>query len=637
MQKKGIADIRALRGEINDAIASNRTAEAWQLIAQLWNRNQDPSAASFVLSCVEKLRASLHLTSCRVAVLRSFTVEPCVGLLRAASSVNGIDMNVYVSDFNTYAQDILNENSGLYRFAPDIVFLAVQARDVAPDLWNDFALLSPEQIIAAINRVSEGFQNLVRTFRSRSKAHMVVHTLEMPAVPNLGLLDYSSENGQTDALRTINKRLMQMARENTGMYILDYDALVSRYGKAAWHDEQKWMTMRMPIAADHLIRLVREWLRFIHPLTGKVCKVLVTDLDNTLWGGVVGEDGFNGIKISNDYPGAAYQALQRAMLDLYQRGVLLAICSKNNLSDAMDVLEHHPGMLLRARHFAVMRINWNDKAQNLKEIAEELNIGTDALAFLDDNPTECQWVRSSMPEVTVIELPADPIDYVRVLRDLPVFERLILSAEDQKRGLLYAEQRLRAELQQSAESLEDFYRSLQMEVEIAALTPETLARVAQLTQKTNQFTMTTRRYSEQQIAEMSSSPDWRVYSMRVKDRFGDNGLVGVAITHYHGDVCEIDVFLLSCRVIGRTVETSLLAFVADEARLRGCRKLSGWFLPTMKNAPAKDFYPLHGFVCVLERNGESQWEFALTGDQQVAAPPWIRLHLPTRTEGMRHD
>jgi FkbH-like protein len=415
-----------------------------------------------------------------------------------------------------------------------------------------------------------------------------------------------------------------MAGEHKGIYVLDYDALVARHGRLRWHDERKWLTMRMPLAAENLMHLANEWLRFIHPLTGKVCKALVTDLDNTLWGGVLGEDGLGGIKLGSEYPGAAYQALQRAMLDLFQRGIILAVCSKNNVSDAMEALERHPGMLLRPQHFAAVHINWNDKVQNLYEIAAELNIGTDALAFIDDNPVERARVRVEAPEVTVIDLPNDPMGYAPALRDSPVFERLILSAEDRERGQYYAEQRLRLEFERSASSLEDFYRSLQQELEIAPATADTLTRVAQLTQKTNQFNLTTRRYSEQQLVDMVSSTDWRVYSVRVRDRFGDNGLVGVAITRDVHDVCDIDVLLLSCRVIGRTVETALLSFLVERARSMSMKRLQGWFLPTTKNEPAKEFYPEHKFRLLAERDGGTLWSVDLE-EAEFKCPAWIRL------------
>jgi FkbH-like protein len=347
-------------------------------------------------------------------------------------------------------------------------------------------------------------------------------------------------------------------------------------------------------------------------------------LDNTLWGGVIGEDGMEGIKLGAEYPGADFQALQRAMLDLYHRGIILAVNSKNNEADAMAAIGAHPGMILRPRHFAALRINWQDKAQNLREIAAELNIGLDAIAFLDDNPVECSRVRQELPEVTVIELPKDSKDYAATLRNCAVFERLTFSAEDRERGRHYAEQRQRAELQTRATSIEDFYNSLRQEVEIEPVTPITLTRAAQLTQKTNQFNLTTRRYSEQRIAEMARSNEWRAYTAHVKDRFGDHGLVGVMIAKAGGDVWEIDTFLLSCRVIGRTVETALLAFLADEARAAGARQLQGWFLPTKKNAPAKSFYADHGFQSIGE-NGDGNLYSLNLQKSQLVYPEWIKL------------
>ncbi|MBA4372536.1 MAG: hypothetical protein C0402_06695 [Thermodesulfovibrio sp.] len=617
-----------LRQEISDAITAGNGGEAFSLIVRFWDRNPDSSAAQFVLASFEKLDPQPVLSSCRVAILRSFTLEPCLPLFKAAAVVRGINLDIYVSDFNAYAQDILDPESRFFRSKPDIVVLAVQTRDIAPELWNDFADLSIEQVEASVERVKREIQNLVRVFRSRSLAHLVIHNLEMPAMPNRGLLDCRSEGGQLEALGSINRWMLQLAREISGVYVFDYDGLVSRYGRMDWHDEGKWLTMRMPVAADHLVHLADEWLRYIHPLVGRVCKVLVTDLDNTLWGGVIGEEGFSGIRIGQDYPGASYQKLQRVMLDLQQRGIILAVCSKNNTGEAMEAIERHPGMLLRSRHFAAVRINWTDKVQNLREIAKELNVGTEALAFLDDNPAECHRVRSSMPEVTVIELPADPMKFALTLRSVPVFERLMLSAEDQQRGRFYGEQRLRAELGETAASREDFYRSLNMEVEIMGKEPEILTRVAQLTQKTNQFNMTGKKYTEQQLTQMIATSDWRIYAMRVRDRFGDNGIVGVGIVQFRDLACEIDTFLLSCRVIGRTVETALLSHIAGEASNRGFRKLSGWFMSTAKNAPAKDFYASHGFRCILEEAGRSHWEFDLNVDQRIAMPLWIRLISP---------
>ena len=431
----------------------------------------------------------------------------------------GMALEVHAGEFGAWAQEILDPESALYSFGPDAAVLAVQTRDVAPGLWRGED--AGEDVLAR-------FADWIAAFREHSRAALIVHTLETPPAA-AGILDGRREDNQAEAVRRINSGLRALAKRHRGVYTLDYDALVARHGRRNWGDERKWLTVRLPLASASLTHLAAEWMRFLHPLSGRVAKCVAVDLDNTLWGGVIGEDGINGIRLGAEYPGAAYQELQRALLDLTRRGMLLAICSKNNPADALEALGQHPGMVLKARDFAVMRINWEPKAANLREIAAELNIGLDSVAFLDDNPVERQHIREQAPEAIVIDLPEDPMQYAQTVRDCPWFERLTLSAEDRQRGEFYAAQRERAALEQQVTSKEDFYRSLEQVAEIAPVNGQTLARVAQLTQKTNQFNLTTRRYTEQQVEQMMSSPDWRVWSLRVTDRYADNGLVGVAI------------------------------------------------------------------------------------------------------------
>jgi FkbH-like protein len=621
-----------LRQEIDRQIAAGDARGALRSLTELWLRDRSASTASFTCSRYEQLRPKLDLLPYRLAILRSFTVEPMVPLLRAAAFSAGIDLTVHLSEFNAHAQEILDPASALYSSEPDAVLLAVQARDIAPDLWHDGSALSPEQIQAATTRITGEFRGWVRSFRQHSDAHLIIHNLEQPEFASRGIFDSQIEENQSAAIRRINEALRIAAAQQTGVYILDYDALVARHGRTHWHDERKWLAVRLPIAAHNLSHLVNEWMHFLHPLTGKIAKAVVLDLDNTLWGGVIGEDGMDGIRLGAEYPGAAYQDVQRVLLDLHHRGILLAICSKNNLDDAMEALRNHPGMLLKPEHFAVMRINWGDKSQNLREIAAELNIGTDALAFVDDNPIERQQIRSQLPEVFVIELPNDPVGFARAVRECPYFERLSLSAEDRQRSQYYQKQREREQLQQSVTTREDFYRSLQQEVEIALLDQSTLPRIAQLTHKTNQFNLTTHRYTEQQISELAASPDWNCFSLRVRDRFGDNGLVGVAITHQQNKTCEIDTLLMSCRVIGRTVESAFLSFLVKHARKHGAERIQGWFLPTKKNAPARDFYSSNGFRILEQKGCGTLWELELE-QKEVACPEWIRLHVVNGDNG----
>lgn len=607
-----------MRTEIESALDTEQWRKAARLAQTLWEKEPGSATANFLTAAYDRLRPHLDLVPHRLAILRSFTVEPLVPLLRAAAFTAGIDLTVHLGEFNTYAQELVDPAGPLYAFAPQTVILAVQTRDLAPASQRE----NP------VERVTAQFAGWVRALRQHSQANLVLHSIEAPLSPALGIFDAQTDDGRAAAIQATNRNLRHLAQSNPGVYLLDYDALTARYGREQWSDEKKWLTVRLPLAAASLLRLTREWMRFLHPLTGRVAKAVAVDLDNTLWGGVIGEDGMAGIQVGSEYPGAAYRDLQQALLDLTDRGILLAVCSKNNPDDALAALETHPGMLLRPRHFAALRLNWQDKASNLREIAAELNIGLDSVAFLDDNPVEREHVRAEAPEVMVLDLPQEPMRYAQTVRDAPIFERLALSAEDRRRTEYYAAGRERAALEQTVSSPEEFYRSLEQEAEIQPANALTVARVAQLTQKTNQFNLTTRRYTEQQIAEMMNCPGWRVLSLKVRDRYADNGLVGVAILRDTAAACEIDTFLLSCRVIGRTVETALLAHLGDEARARGAARLEGWFLPTKKNAPAKDFYPRHGFSLAEERDGGQLWVLDLARSD-LRCPEWIRTVAPS--------
>lgn len=614
-----------MTNEIRQLVQAGSLVQARIQLARLWKDSPGLATAGFINSMFEELRAAgLPLVKVRLGILRSCTLEPLLPLLRAEGFLGGMDVSVYLSGFNAYAQELFRADSPLYRYKPDVVILAVQTRDIIPTLWRNFAELNPENVRRVQTEATERFRNLIEAFRKFSNASLILHNLELPNWPGQGVLDVQCETSQVNTISQINSALCGLARESKGIYILDYDGLIARYGRSAWADEEKWLTVRLPMAAANMLPVVKEWLRFLHPLSGKIAKVLVLDLDNTLWGGTIGEDGMAGIKLGIEHPGASYQALQRVALDLYRRGILLAICSKNNREDAIPVLEKHPGMILRPEHFAAMRINWQPKPQNLREIAAELNLGLDALAFLDDEPAERERVLHEVPDVWVVDPGTQPTDFARILQEAPIFERLSLSSEDLHRGALYVAERQRRDFRQSCSSTEEFYHSLQQQVEIAPVNPMTLDRVAQLTQKTNQFNMTTRRYTEQQIQELSEQPDWRVLSLHVRDRFADNGLVGVTIIRDDYDTLDIDTFLLSCRVIGRTVETAFLAYILQQARDRGLRFAQGECIFTKKNVPARQFYHKHGFQCLEESDERSLWRLDLS-NSDVKCPEWISM------------
>jgi FkbH-like protein len=620
------------RAEIDAVIAAGQSGRALSMIKQFWVASPSLPNAPFVVDRLAKVPGAPRSIPCSIRILRSFTVEPLVTMLRATAGCWGVDAKVSLGGFNAYPQELLDPNGLVYTQLSDVVILAVQTRDVAPELWSLAASMDDSALAGAAERVVRDYQTWIETFRSRSASRLIVHLLEKPTFPAAGVYDAQHVAGQCRTIENVNARLVEVCRDVPGVYALDYDGLVARHGRLAWFDASKWHTARLPIAVDCLPHLIDEWMRFILPFCGRQAKCLVCDLDDTLWGGVIGEDGMQGIKLGDDYPGVAYQELQRAMVDLTRRGVLLAVCSKNNEADALEAIDKHPAMALRRDAFAAMRINWQDKVQNLREIAAELNIGVDSLVLIDDNPVEREFVREMLPEVTVIDIDRErPLDHAAALRRCPLFERLELSTEDRNRSQLYVEQKLRGELANSVATVEDYYRSLQMIAQFGLVDAATRPRISQLTLKTNQLNATTRRYGEPEIQRFMDDPRARVYWVRVEDRFGDNGIVGVMIVREQDDAWELDTFLMSCRVIGRTVEQAMLGVLAEHARQEGMKRLVGRFIPTAKNAPAQNLFADHGFQLVDEVEDGHVWEFDLA-KAELQPPPWIECRfLEART------
>ena len=618
-----MSTVEELRQRIVEAAAQGHAGMARGLAARLWQVTPTLAAAGFLGKTLLGSSATAAWSRRRVFVLRSFTVEPMIPALVAEGLAAGVIFDVTVGDFNAYTQELLDSGSRLYAADPDVAILAVQTRDIAPELWAGTAGASAAYG-ASVDRVTAELTTLVEAFRNRTARPLVVHGLDLPLQAADGIGDHQRASGQVNAVREINRRLVELAAAKPDVYVLDYDRLVARHGSDRWYDDRLWASSRLPLNTGLMSALAGEWARFLFATGPALAKVLVCDLDNTLWGGVIGEDGIEGIVLGEHEETCPYLRTQRAILNLYDRGIILAICSKNNRDDALQALERHERMLLRPHHFAAMRMNWNDKPSNLAEIATEISVGRDALVFLDDNPVEREHVMQAAPEVRVLDLPDDVQRFADVVHRFPLFERLRLTSEDRERGAMYAQQRCREELQKSAASVEDYYRSLRMRMRARPVTSDTVARASQLTQKTNQFNMTTRRYTEAEIAAFAAGGTHRAWTVQVADRFGDNGIVGLLIVETSPVEWRIDTLLMSCRVIGRTVETAMLAWLAEQARAAGATRLIGEFIPTKKNAPAADTFPGHGFVPNGENGTASRWVFELHRGT-IQFPAWIEL------------
>ncbi len=613
--------IAALRVAIREHLNQGDGAAAFDAAVSLWDLSAGPASAGLLLrAAAADLRSQMPLS---IFIARSFTVEPVVPILRAVGARYGLDLTVRIGEFNSYSQELLSAESAAYNQPFDVLILALQTQDIAPLLWSGEIATDQPALEAEVARVTSEIDALLTAFRSRSSATVILNLLDSPSIVRQGVLDQQIAYGQADAIADANRRLRSACRRVGGVYAFDYGEAIARRGRDRWHSSYHWLTSRLPISKEFLADLAQEWTRFLVPIAGNVAKAIVVDLDNTLWGGVVGEDGADGISLSQEYPGAVFVDVQRALKDLARRGILLAICSKNNEADALEVFERHPDMQLRLEDFVVRRINWKDKSTNLREIAFELNIGLDAIAFLDDNLVERRQVRSAVPDVIVLDYPERPDTWAARLLSDPRFERLSVTDEDRRRTSMYRARAVQAEAALAFESNDEFLHALRQTVRLQAMTKMTRARIAQLTQKTNQFNLTTRRYSEQDLTEFDERGLW-IAGAHVTDRFGDHGLVAAVVAEATNQRLRLDTMLMSCRVIGRGVETAVLSGIIQYARSRAYTHIDGTFIHTRKNAPARDFYSAHGFALITEDDTQSNWTLDLS-TTDASTPPWIAL------------
>ncbi|MBW2975073.1 HAD family hydrolase [Candidatus Woesearchaeota archaeon] len=563
----------------------------------------------------EKVKAEKSgYRSMKIAILCSFTIEGIKETLFVKCCESGIHPEIYLGNYNQYSQEILDKGSEFYAFRPDLVILFIDTRAILGDLYTEpYRLNEQERKQWAGSRTRE-MELLIRKIKESLPAKILIHNFEVPLYSPLGVLENKEGFGFIESIESLNISIRDIFKNDSQTFVLDYNSFCSRIGKQNIIDYKMYYLGDMKIGFKYLPELCEEYMAYIKPLMSMTKKCIVLDLDNTLWGGIIGEDGIEGIKLGPAPEGRPFLEFQKYLLSLFERGVILAINSKNNYDDAIEVLRKHPYMVLREKHFSAMQINWSDKISNMEAIAQELNIGIDALVFLDDDLLNREMVRKALPSVKVIDLPEDSSLYLKTIMGINDFNTLQITKEDKEKGKIYAEQRKRKEFERSATDIIEYLKGLEMRVTIEKANRFNIPRISQLTQKTNQFNMTTRRYLEEDIKNFSDDSNFLVLSIGVKDKFGDNGISGAAIIEKEGkekDGWRIDTFLLSCRIIGRKVEEALLAYIAEEALKGNAKKLLGEFIPTKKNAPAKDFYKNAGFK-LLNRGSENEtWQLDL--------------------------
>lgn len=517
----------------------------------------------------------------------------------------------YVSGYNQYNQEIFDGNSGLYKFSPDISFLFLDNRSILGNFFHFTYSTSESERREFIKNKIAAILDLINSFTNKTKSKLIISGLVIPTYSSYGICETKTNFGLQEMVQDFNSQLIKIVKDNDSVYIYDFNGFVTRFGEQNVFDFRQFFFGDIKVSLDYIPYLVHDLMGYVKAVLGLSKKCIVLDLDNTLWGGIVGEDGFEGIKLGNDPIGIAFVEFQKILLALNQRGIILAINSKNNADDALKVIKEHPNMILKEENFACLKINWNDKVQNMREIANELNIGLDSMVFFDDDPVNREYMRTNNPQILTIEVPSDAAQYAQTLMSMNDFHLLKITEEDIKRGKTYLQNKQRKELEKSSTNLQEFLQQLDIKLTIKKANDFTIPRIAQLTLKTNQFNLTTRRYQEEDIKKLIKEAYW-VGCVQVEDKFGDNGITGVFIIKKENTQWLIDTFLLSCRIMGRGIEDGILAYILKKAKEENVKTVKGEFIPTKKNTPSANFLQDYGF----KKDG-NYWQFDLSNPIKI--------------------
>jgi FkbH-like protein len=538
----------------------------------------------------------------RVAILSDAASQQFVPLMRALLHENGFASEFYEGAFDAIDLEVLNPGSAFYSFQPDTVIVAMATQALRDRYFHANGSDISQEVVDRIQRVWT-------VLRSNSDALIIHLNYPMPYERFCGNLDRQINTSLYAVTKNINHELSRVCAAYKNIAICDVEGIAAQIGSVRWYDDRQWNMTKAYCRLEYLPYLTQNIVEMMLTTAGRMVKCLVLDLDNTLWGGVVGDLGHMGIEIAPHGDGEAFYHFQNYLLGLKRRGIILAVCSKNDLANAVEPFQSNPNMVLKRRDIAVFVANWSDKAENIKQIKETLNIGYDAIAFLDDNPFERNLVRGLLPEVIVPEMPEDPADYVSFVSGLNLFEAIAISQEDSARTEMYAVEAQRLEAKQQFSNVEDYLKSLEMQLSINRFDGDNLPRISQLMQRSNQFNVTTRRLSEAACQSLMEDAETSFpLFATLSDRFGDHGLITIVVMKRDSETLEITDWLMSCRVLARGVEETMMNQVVEIAQKTGCKKVRAQYIPTAKNGMVKDLFSRFGFVKGLDESECTEWE-----------------------------
>lgn len=573
-----------------------------------------------------ELSAQPNLIPTRIAILGGSTTTEVRGMLELFLLANGIRPEFYESGYNRYSEDILFENQDLWKFKPDVVFIHTTWRNVSrfPELMEPEAEVE-EQLRQEVAR----FVTLWQKIQSGLGALIIQNNFDLPYLRQLGNLEAAEPYGRVNFLTRLNAEFAAYARQHPQFLMNDILYLSAQLGLEEWHGRTYWYNFRMAVSPTGTIAIAQSVAALVKSVYGKAKKCLVVDLDNTLWGGVVGDDGVQNLILGRDHPvGEAFLDFQRYVKDLQRRGIILAVCSKNDVENAKEGFSH-PDSILKIADFGAFKANWNPKPENIREIAAELNIGLDSIVFVDDNPAERALVAGQLSEVATPDVGSDVSCFAEILEGGRYFEVHKVVQDDLNRSAFYRLNAERNAYQAAFRDYGEFLTSLEMVAEIASFTPVYLERITQLINKTNQFNLTTRRYTGAEVDAIAQDPRYVTLYGRLADKFGDNGLVSVLVGRTVNDSLEMDLWLMSCRVLNREMEFAMFDALVEECQRRGIRKIVGFYIPSKKNSLVADHYRNLGFsACGVNDEGLQKWHLDVPQGQSQKARHIRRTEEP---------
>ena len=548
----------------------------------------------------------------RIAVLGGSTTHDIIRMLELFLLNYGIEPEFYESEYAQYWQDAMFDNEELVQFHPDLIYIHTTGRNITffPDMEDSLQGIE-DKLEAQMSHFRVMWEKLENTYH----CPVIQNNFEFPFYRILGNRDGYDPHGKTAFIQRLNMEFARYAAQQEHFYIYDIQYESAAFGLDRWTDPSYWHMYKYAMSMQAIPDFAFHLSHIIKAVFGKNKKAFVLDLDNTLWGGIVGDDGPENLEIGQETSmGQVYQEFQGYLKEHKKIGVLLNVDSKNEEENALAGLKHPEG-ILKPEDFIVIKANWLPKSQNLTEIASELNIGRDALVFVDDNPAEREIIRQHVPETAVPEMTdgdqVNPDQFIRILDKNAYFEVVTLSEDDKHRNEMYKANAMRKEQEESFGNYSDFLKSLEMEAVIRGFEPVYYSRIAQLTNKSNQFNLTTKRMTQAEVEQLAQDPGYNTRYGKLKDKFVDNGVVSLVIGKKNGDTLELILWLMSCRVLKRDMEQAMLDTLVWQSRESGIRKLHGYYYKTAKNAMVKDFYGAMGFQKLSEKDGDSEWEYVI--------------------------